>query len=36
MDQAIQAVDEFEIEAEPAREPFKVDDDAKAECIWQQ
>lgn len=31
MDQAIQAVDEFEIEAEPAREPFKVDDDAKAD-----
>lgn len=31
MDNAVQAVDDFEIIEEPAREPFIVDDDSKAD-----
>jgi phage host-nuclease inhibitor protein Gam len=31
MDNAVQAVDDFEIIEEPAREPFVVDDDSKAD-----
>jgi phage host-nuclease inhibitor protein Gam len=31
MDEAVQAIDDFEIIEEPAREPFIVDDDSKAD-----